>query len=197
MNTDLCDERALRRWLASDDADLARRAAVGIGRLVAAGRGHLWPLLRQAANDPRQPVRDGAAMGLRRIAEVDLDGLFDELDSWIDGSPLLRRAAVAGVTEPRLLTDPLVARRVTMFLERITWTLRREPDSHAPGVRALRQTLGSCWNVVLTADPDHATPAYNRLRAGHGPIGPSNGPNGTADRATGALGLRPQHRCTA
>jgi hypothetical protein len=150
---DLCDERAFRRWLASDDEYLAMCAAIGIGRLVAAGRGHLWPLLRQAADDPRWRVREGAVMGLRRIAEADLNGLLDEIEPWVDGSPLLRRAAAAGIAEPRLFTDARVAQRVTLLLERITWTLRREAGGQA--TRELRRTLGDCWNVVLSANPGY------------------------------------------
>ncbi len=134
---DLCDERAFRRWIASDDEYLASCAAIGLGRLIAAGRGHLWPLLRRAAEDARPRVREAAIMGLRRIAEADLDGLLDEIEPWIDASPLLRHAAVAAVSDPpRPLVDPPVTRRITLLVERITWTLRHEPDRRGQAVRA-------------------------------------------------------------
>ena len=123
---DLCDERMFRRWLASGDEYLATCAAIGVGRLIATGRGHLWPLLREAAHDPRSPVREGVAMGLRRVAESDLDGLLDELERWVDGSPPLRRAAIAGLSEHGTAPDPLTARRMTVLVDRISWTLRRD-----------------------------------------------------------------------
>ena len=123
---DLCDERMFRRWLASGDEFLATCAAIGLGRLIAAGRGHLWPLLREAAHDHRAPVREGVAMGLRRVADADPDELLDELERWVDGPPPLRRAAVDGLTGHRCADDPAVARRVGPLVDRITWTLRRD-----------------------------------------------------------------------
>jgi len=123
---DLCDERTFRRWLASGDEYLATCAAIGLGRLIAAGRGHLWPLVREAAHDPRPRVREGVAMGLRRVADADPDGLLDELERWVDGPTPLRRAAVDGVTGHGCTADPAVARRVVLLVDRITWTLRHD-----------------------------------------------------------------------
>jgi hypothetical protein len=162
---DLGDERTFRRWLASGDEYLMMCGAIGIGRLIAQGRGHLWPLLRTAADDPRWRVREAVAMGLHRVGEASIEDLFEEIEPWVEGSPLLRRAAVAGIAEPRLLRDPDTAHRALMLVERITWTLLHEPDRGAPDVRALRQSLGYCWSVVVAADPPRGLPAFARLEA--------------------------------
>jgi hypothetical protein len=162
---DLGDECAFRRWLASDDEYLVMCGAIGIGRLIAEGRGHLWPLLRAAADDPRWRVREAVAMGLHRVGEASVEELFEEIERWVEGSPLLRRAAVAGIAEPRLLGDPETARRAILVIERVTWTLRRAPYRGSPEVRVLRQALGYCWSVVVAADPPRGLPAFTRLEA--------------------------------
>ena len=160
---DLGDERTFRRWLDSDHEYLVMCGTIGIGRLIAQGRGHLWPLLRAAADDPRWRVREAVAMGLHRIGEASIEELFDEIEPWADGSALLRRAAVAGVAEPRLLGDPDTVRRAMLFVERVTWTLRHELDRANPQVRILRQALGYGWSVVVAADPLRGLPAFTRL----------------------------------
>jgi hypothetical protein len=162
---DLGEERAFRRWLASDDEYLALCGAIGIGRLIAQGRGHLWPLLRAAADDPRWRVREAVAMGLHRVGDASTEDLLEEIEVWVNGSPLLRRAAVAGISEPRLLSDRDTVRQALMLVERITRTLLHEPDRGSPQVRALRQALGYCWSVVVSADPVHGLPAFMRLEA--------------------------------
>jgi hypothetical protein len=162
---DLGDECMFRRWLASDDEYLVMCGTIGIGRLIAQGRGHLWPLLRAAADDPRWRVREAVAMGLHRVGEASIEELFDEIEPWVEGSPLLRRAAAAGIAEPRLLGDPDTVRRAILFIERITRTLLRERDRGSPEVRVLRQTLGYCWSVVVAADPLRGLPAFMRLEA--------------------------------
>ncbi|WP_327002813.1 HEAT repeat domain-containing protein [Dactylosporangium sp. NBC_01737] len=162
---DLGEERAFRRWLASDDEFLALCGAIGIGRLIADGRGHLWPLLRAAADDPRWRVREAVAMGLQRVGDASTEELLEEIEVWVDGSPLLRRAAVAGIAEPRLLGDRATVRQALMLVERITRTLLHEPDRRDPRVQTLRQALGYCWSVVVSADPDHGLPAFMRLEA--------------------------------
>ena len=162
---DLGDERTFRRWLASGDEFLATCGAIGVGRLIADGRGHLWPVLRATAEDPRWRVREGVAMGLQRIGRVDPAGLLDEIEPWIDGSPLLRRAAVAGISEPDLLGDRDTVRRAARLVERITHTLLAESDRRASEVRTLRQALGYCWSVVVAADPPYGMPMFARLEA--------------------------------
>ncbi len=162
---DLGDERAFRRWLASEDEFLVMCGAIGIGRLIAQGRAHLWPLLRAAADDPRWRVREAVAMGLHRVGQASIEDLFDEIEPWVEGSPRLRRAAVAGIAEPRLLGNADAARRAMLLIERTTRTLLLEPDRADPEVRVLRQALGYCWSVVVAADPVRGLPAFMRLEA--------------------------------
>jgi hypothetical protein len=160
---DRTDEATLRRWLTDVREYLALCGAIGVGRLVAEGHAGLWPVLRATAEDTRWRVREGVAMGLQRIGDVDPVRLLDELDGWVAGPPLVRRAAVAGACEPRLLGDVRVARRAVALVDRVTATLLAEPDRRASDVRTLRQALGYCWSVAVAADPESGVPAFRRV----------------------------------
>src|SRR5262249_28182289 len=113
------DEARFRRWLAltADRAPantpaefLALCGAVGVGRLIAAGRTDLLALLRAQAADPRWRVREGVALALQRLGERDMPALLREMTAWSTGSLLEHRAVVAALCEPRLLADPAHAR---------------------------------------------------------------------------------------
>jgi hypothetical protein len=109
------------------------------------------------------------AMALQRWGEDNFAALADELKSWVGGSPLERRAAVAAVAEPPLLRDRDAARRALELVERITASLAGERDRTEAGVRTLRQALGYCWSVVVAADPERGLPAFERLEASDDP----------------------------
>jgi hypothetical protein len=56
------------------------------------------------ATDPRWRVREGVAMALQRLGDVDQLRLRRLTLSWAgEADPLVQRAAVAGMCEPRLL----------------------------------------------------------------------------------------------
>ena len=160
---DVRDERTFLRWLAGADEYLALCAAIGIGRLVAAGRDDLWARLRGAAEDGRWRVREGVAMGLQRVGDVDADRLLGEIETWLEGPPLVRRAAIAGICEPRLLRRPETARRALAIVETATASLLSESDRRAEDVRVLRQALGYCWSVAVAALPAEGVAAFVRM----------------------------------
>ena len=86
--------------------------------------------------------------------------MANEAETWADGTPLERRAAAAGLCEPRLLNSARRARRALDVLERVT------PDAHD---RTLRKGLGYCWSVAVAADPEQGLPAFDRLRESEDP----------------------------
>jgi hypothetical protein len=133
---------------------LAFCGVLGLGETAARGDDSLLPRLRGYANDPRWRVREAVAMGLQRIGDRGLGRLRDAVSSWADGSWLERRAAAAGVCEPRLLADPEHAVWVLHLLDRITGSLGGAPDRRDPGFRALRKGLGYCWSVAVVAAPE-------------------------------------------
>jgi hypothetical protein len=127
---------------------------VGLGRLVAEGRMDLVPELRRSATDPRWRVREAVAMGLQRWGRADMGGLLAEMRRWAEASLLERRAVVAAVCEPDLLTDPRNARRVLSLLDRITRSVTRAPDRHRDDFRVLRKALGYGWSVAVAGLPE-------------------------------------------
>jgi hypothetical protein len=132
---------------------IAACGATGIGESIARGEVSLWPDLKALASDPRWRVREGVAMALQRIGDRDLDLLLREMQEWAAGTALERRAAAAGLCEPRLLERRAPARAVLALLDRITRSLVEEPERTREDVRVLRQALGYCWSVAVAANP--------------------------------------------
>jgi hypothetical protein len=87
---------------------------------------------------------------------------------WVgDANPYVRRAAVAAICEPRLLTDPATKTAALRAGFRASESITMLPASErkVPGVRNLRQALGYCWSVAFAADPNSAMPALRATEA--------------------------------
>ena len=123
----------------------------------------LVALLREIARDERWRVREAVATGLQRVGDREFSRLRDIVLVWAeDPDPLVQRAAAAAICEPRLLVPPgaaataiTVCERTTGHLGSLAWAARREPD-----VRVLRQALGYCWSVAISADPGPGLAAF-------------------------------------
>lgn len=148
----------------------------GIGRLVleapADDRAPLTALLRARAADESWRVREAAAMALQRIGDDDPATLRVLVSDWVaDPDPLVRRAAVAAVCEPRLLRDPATAAAALDACAATTDSVATLPAAarRDPGVRTLRQALGYCWSVAVAGDPGAGLPRFAALRASDDP----------------------------
>lgn len=136
-----------------------------LGRLLLAGE-PVDTKLRERANDESWRVREGAARALQLVGSADLDLFVSVAFEWTrDARPLVRRAGVAGICEPRLLTTPEPAAAALECCTIATEALRRSTDRRDPGVRNLRQALGYCWSVAIAAAPQAGLAAFARLRA--------------------------------
>ncbi|WP_406620460.1 HEAT repeat domain-containing protein [Pengzhenrongella sicca] len=155
----------------SDDEYLAACAAAALGRLVAdadaagARRAETVDLLRAQASDQRWRVREGVAMALQRLGDADAAGLRAVVAAWADDAdPLVQRAAVAGICEPRLLATRATAEAALDACRRATASLaERDPAQRRGDVRVLRQGLGYCWSVAIAAVPERGLPAFAAL----------------------------------
>ena len=138
---------------------------VALGRHLGDGDdGHL-DVLHTGAADERWRVREGAAMALQRAGDHDLGRAFAVAERWaVDADPLVRRAAVAAVCEPRLLRDPAFALRALDLLDSITsdHSKTARDDRRSPGLRTLRQALGYGWSVVIVAIPAQGLARFER-----------------------------------
>lgn len=155
--------------IATGEEYLVLCGVIGLGRLLAEQPDQaLETRLRRHAADQRWRVREGVATALQRLGDADPERLFTLADAWAaDPDPLVQRAAVAGVCEPRLLKRPEAAARAVRVCSQVTAELADRPTGsrRSDGVRALRKALGYCWSVAVAADPAAGLPAFGELNA--------------------------------
>jgi hypothetical protein len=132
---------------------LAFCGTVGLGRLLAEGDTDQLNTLRMLASDKRWRIREGVAMALQRLGEVDMERLIAEMHDWSQGTLPEQRAAAAALCEPRLLGRVEHARDVLWILDKITTSLEQVKDRRSPEFLALRKGLGYCWSVAVVAFP--------------------------------------------
>lgn len=165
-----CGEEAditqAERLIASGDEFATVCGLVALGRHLGQGDDTHLRVLHAYAADARWRVREGVAMALQRAGDDDADRAFGIAERWAsDPDPLVRRAAVAAVCEPRLLRDCAFARRALAVVDQVTSDLATSPvgDRRSPAVRTLRQALGYGWSVAVAALPSDGLPAFHRL----------------------------------
>ena len=161
------DSASLEALMATDDEYLVFCGVVGLGRLLAEGAGaEVEQRLHAFAADDRWRVREAVAMALQRLGDSDESRMLRIVSNWADdGSPLVQRAAIAGVCEPRLLKTPEATATAIDVCERVTTALVARPatERRSPEVRALRKGLGYCWSVAVAADPARGLPRFRAL----------------------------------
>ncbi len=132
---------------------LAFCGALGRGRLLAEGDKSQFQTLRTLASDPRWRMREGVAMALQRLGDVDMGLLIVEMQVWSHGTWLEQRAVAAAICEPRLLVEVEYAREALNILDTITANLEGSVDRRGEEFIALRKGLGYCWSVAVAALP--------------------------------------------
>jgi hypothetical protein len=132
---------------------LAFCGIVGLGRLLAEGDTDLLETLRQSASDPRWRMREGVAMALQRLGDVNMEQLIAAMREWAHGTALERRAAAAALCEPRLLGQTQHAHAVLGILDQITLCIEQAEDRRSKNFLTLRKGLGYCWSVAVVSLP--------------------------------------------
>jgi len=147
----------------------AATGAAGLGRVLTEDPDEtVLNRLRQLAADPRWRVREGVAMALQRLGDLAPERLWSVVEAWAaDDDPLVQRAAVAGMCEPRLLRTQNGSAVALAACSTVTQSLaaRPLPQRRNESIRVLRQALGYCWSVAVAADPDAGLPLFDSLRA--------------------------------
>ena len=166
----IADSSTILRFAELEDEYLRFCGTEAVGRLIveepddASHRA----LIRRRATDDLWRVREGAARALQIVGDADRERLRTIVAEWVgDANPYVRRAAVAAICEPRLLTDPATRAAALKACRRASESITLLPaaERKTPGVRNLRQALGYCWSVAVAADPDAAMPVFERLQA--------------------------------
>ena len=166
----IADRSTILRFVELDDEYLRFCGTEAIGRLILEepDDASLCALIRRRATDELWRVREGAARALQIVGDADRARLRTIVAEWVgDANPYVRRAAVAAICEPRLLTDPATQAAALQACSSASAsiTMLSATERKTPGLRNLRQALGYCWSVAVAADPDAAMPAFERLRA--------------------------------
>lgn len=174
---ELASRDQIRRWLEWDarraptntpEEFLAFCGVLGLGRLVAEGDRGLLAEIRTWASDTRWRVREGVAMALQRVGDVDFERLLAEMKRWASGTRLEQRAVAAALCEPRLLIPGRVG-DVLDVLDAITSSIPVRDDRRSDDFKALRKGLGYCWSVAVAADPTLGKPAMERWMSSDDP----------------------------
>jgi len=74
--------------------------------------------------------------------------------------PLVQRAAIAALCEPRLLNDPVTGAAALDACTVATAALLARPTRD----RVLRQALGYCWSVAIAASPGRGLAQFRELQ---------------------------------
>ncbi|GAA2620716.1 HEAT repeat domain-containing protein [Paractinoplanes durhamensis] len=165
---DTGDAALFDRLIADGDEYLVFCGVIGLGRLLAEtpDAPKLEPRLRAHAADERWRVREAVAMALQRLGDADPARLCELVAEWARADdPLVLRAAVAAICEPRLLKTPgAVTTALDVCATATTWlaglpAVRRRDDD----VRTLRKALGYGWSVAVAADPAAGLPRFRTL----------------------------------
>jgi hypothetical protein len=168
---DAGDAAAFDRLIASGDEYLTMCGVVGLGRLLVADLA-VEARLREHAGDIRWRVREAVAMALQRLGDAEPARLRAVVTGWAaQDDPLVMRAAVAAICEPRLLRTPEMAAAAmdacattTDRLAALSPGRRRDDD-----VRTLRKALGYGWSVAVAADPEAGLPRFGALAGSSDP----------------------------
>jgi len=132
---------------------LAFCGIVGLGRLLAEGDTSLLITLRRYASDSRWRIREGVAMALQRLGDVNMEQLIAAMREWCQGTSLEQRAAAAALCEPRLLGQAQYAREVLGILDQITAGIEQADNRRSEEFLTLRKGLGYCWSVAVVNLP--------------------------------------------
>ena len=132
---------------------LAFCGVLGLGYLLAGGRGELLDQIKEFARDPRWRIREAVALGLQQYGRADMEGLLAAAMAWSKGGLLERRAVVAATCEPGLLGVQAQAAVVFDILDEITESVIHVQDVRSDDFKTLRKTLGYGWSVAVVAQP--------------------------------------------
>ena len=120
----------------------------------------------ELAKDERWRVREGVVLGLQLLGDKSLAALRGVAREWINtDSPLVQRAVVAAVCEPRLLRTTESAALAIDACRIATDSIAgmSGEQSKTSEARVLRQTLGYCWSVAIVADPVNGLAVFTAL----------------------------------
>ena len=107
-------------------------------------------------------IREAVAMAIQEVGVEDLAPVLTRLAAFAKGNPLEMRAVVAGLCEPKLLTEERTNIEILGVLGRITDSLRHGRKLSDDEL-SLRKALGYGWSVVVWKTPGPGKQAFEAL----------------------------------
>lgn len=147
----------------SPEEFLAFCGTVGLGKLISEGKYEYFQKLRELASDTRWRNREGVVWALQIAGKKDFNLLLKNLEPWLTGNHLEKRAIAAGLCEPVLLKVKEDAARVIEILDKITSHLIQDKNRKSEEFLILRKGLGYCWSVAVAAFPGKGKPVFEKL----------------------------------
>ena len=143
------------------DVFLVFCGVVGLGKL-AVNEPKRFTQLRIYASDPRWRIREAVATGLQLAGDQNMDLLLKEMRKWSKGNWYEKRAVAATLAEPRLLKESKYVIRVLEVLDEITASMEETNATKDESFKVLRQGMGYCWSVVVSALPEAGKPMMEK-----------------------------------
>ncbi len=116
--------------------------------------------LRTFASDSRWRIREAVAIGLQYFGDQHMSALLREMRRWAKGTWYEKRAVVAALAEPKLLTEPRAASQVLKIVDGVTRAVEGSDAETSDAFRTLRQSMGYCWSVAVAALPAVGKPLF-------------------------------------
>ena len=107
-------------------------------------------------------IREAVAIAVQELAEKNITATLINIANLKNGNGYEKRAAVAGLCEPKLLKEKTIAVQVIRLLDEITQTLAHS-DKLTDEEDALKKALGYGWSVAIVHAPVEGKKAFEKL----------------------------------
>lgn len=141
-------------------------ALCGIVAYCVSHRDHIKETLaevRKYASDQSWRIRESVAIGIQEIAEGRMNEILDNLQTWLSGNDLEKRAVVAALCEPKLLKEKSIILRILEILNQFTLEFDPINSKLTDSQNSLRKTLGYGWSVVIVSLPDAGKAVFEKI----------------------------------
>lgn len=119
--------------------------------------------IRKYASHSSWRVRESVAIGFQEMAVVDFDRVIDELQKWLHGNEFEKRAVVATLCEPKLLSNYSNISGVFDILRPITLGFNEIMGKLSDAQESLRKALGYGLSVVIVQSPNEGKLFFEML----------------------------------
>jgi hypothetical protein len=119
--------------------------------------------IRGYASHSSWRIREAVAIGIQEIAENNLKEIIVNLEKWLEGNDLEKRAVVAALCEPKLLKVKSEIIKVLDILGKVTFEFEKLNDKLSGDQNSLRKTLGYGWSVAIVSLPEEGKKIFEKL----------------------------------